>query len=80
MGEGQSWCSQEATRPTKAPAVLSAVLLEQAWHWLTDPPQNHCQESEVSGDGATCRASGHTLLSQWLCGLRKKLKIAQGLN
>lgn len=49
MDEEQSWCSQEATSPSKAPAVLSAVLLEQARHCLADLPWSHFQKHKVRG-------------------------------
>ena len=52
MGEEESWCSQEAARPSEAPVFLSALLLEQARRCLADLPWSHVQKSKVRGQTA----------------------------
>lgn len=70
MGEEQTWYSQEATRPSKAPVCLSALLLEQVGHCLADLPWSRFQKSEVRGQMVwVLRFSDPVLLYPQVCGV-----------
>lgn len=70
MGEEQTWYSQEATRPSKAPVCLSALLLEQVGHCLADLPWSRFQKSEVRGQMVwVLRFSDPVLLCPQVCGV-----------
>lgn len=79
MGEEQTWYSQEATRPSKAPVCLSALLLEQVGHCLADLPWSCFQKSEVRGQMVwVLRFSDPVLLCPQVCGVGRTERCPDG--